>query len=339
MRCFSQKVHSLLSRLGLYIPEIRTGHTIWLISLVPVLLFAIGAELFLDVDKINLNPDGKSLAGSSGSFINYLSVILSHTLICLTFFGATLLKKYEFLSKEKEKIIKLNTLFALFVLSFVFYIFVIVVDSNIEQLSHQLVYKYIECCPQTKKLFATEVFRGTPISFYIFSIVPFGAVIVGLTCIPSSSFELAIHTSRFRNIRNIHEWEKNCDIIFADIKGCFVKVVIILATSSVATSLYFLLPYEGQELSPSSYFAFAKAMSIFWGIVFSLTITSFFVLPYSAYRKKVLQLKQTMATGSEEVLYDFEVQNRGYVLLASNLRFLVSAFMPVLASLIAPLLS
>lgn len=335
----SQKLHSLSYGLGLHVQEVRTGYVIWMISLIPVLVFAIGLELFLDIGEIDLNPEYKSLVGSSGSVINYLSIILSHTIICLTFFGASLLKKYDFVSREKERLIKRNIIYSLLILSIVLYLFVTIMNTAIEQLSHHFVYQYIRNIQQVKYLFGNEVFSGTPFSFYIFSIVPFGAIIFGLTCIPIASFELALHTSRFQNIKDIHEWDKNFEMIFSDIKGCFIKVVIVLATSSIATSLYFLMPYGEQGLSPASYFTFAKAMSVFWGVVFSLTITSFFVLPYAAYREKISQLKQSMATGAKEDFYDFEVSNKGYALLTSNARFLVSVFMPVLASLIAPLLS
>ncbi|WP_084154218.1 hypothetical protein [Maridesulfovibrio frigidus] len=332
-------IHSIKHLVGFGFKEIQHGYAIWLLALTPIIFFSIGAQIVLDRNGLTTLSHLPSQYGESGNVINYLTFSFTHLIACTVIIISSIKRCYSTVTKEKQLLIKCNATFSSVFVCLLFCVVISFFSSNIEYLSHQIVYTQLENIPEFGFLFHKIIFENTLFSFRCFSLLPVTLICFGLLAVGFTTYELAIHTSRLMKIKNLEQWNNSFEMIFNDFKGCFLKHIILLATSSIATSLYFLIPVEAGTDFNHAYFSYAKSMSIFWGALFTLTLVAILIWPHRCYCKVLECVRRDVHTYDINTATKFELCCSMSAILKQNFQYSLSVFLPIFVSLLGPLLT
>jgi len=321
--------------------EISTGYGIWLIGMIPTFLFAAGIQILTNPTSIITNSIPSS-HGSSANFINYISISITHNIICWSIIINSLVKCHESLSRRRQLRLRFHALLSCLLL-FAFVVSVVsYLDLDIELLSHDLVYTHAEATPGIAALMQDTLLEGTPYAFHPFSILPMLSVLVAYWAVICMAYELAAVIIGFtsRADETTKNWEYHIESFRQDVKWIFIRILVILITSSAATAIYFATGI-GTSSNPEipGYEHIAQAMSSYWGIVFSLMMVSLFILPFRVYKRKLGGLRRVFAGYSDEEKEQYELKIQPYALLSINFQYALGFMMPFLTSFIGPLFS
>lgn len=338
MKSFQHYAHFCWGVKDFSFKEIKYAYLIWMICFIPVITLTIVLEFCINVDELMLPSSSVGLTGNAGSVISYLSVYVLHIIVCIVFILGTIFKEYEEISHIKQQSIKRHFILLVIATSLLLTFFSCS-GLVISKLSHWIVYDYFINITEISTGFKLYTGLYNAISFYPFSIIPLSATVLGVSTVIASCFEMSACTCYLEKTNSCEEWSTRFPISITQARHIFIKLVIVLSTSSAATSLYFLLPYEGEGNSPELYFYFAKAMSLKWGMLFSVTIAFVYLVPFLKYVYKIRELKREIELYSNIQHEQYLVATTGYKILSENAGYVLSTILPLLISIISPMFS
>jgi hypothetical protein len=320
--------------------DVRWGYAIWVLALVPPYAFAFGTELLTSPSVRDIPPMPRSVANDA-ALLNYVSVSFALLLICGSLLIYSLRRQYREVSAVRQRSLKLHGILSCALLCALVVSCVSLFDWDVEILSHQMVYARAASIGSVSALLTPTCLQGSAYAFHPFSALPMTNILVAFSAVIFISFELSVAVTSLsrRTFTAIENWRSQVETAAQEMKWAFVRLVVILVMSSASTALYFRLGVEaGGVGKTNAYASIASAMSVYWGIVFSLMLVALFVVPFLRYQTKIAELERSFAGYDEKKRAELQLDTQPYTLLRVNVGYVVSAFMPVMASFIGPIM-
>lgn len=324
--------------IGLDFPEVRYGLIIWSIALVPVVSFVLGAELLVDVDGLISLATKAVPAETTGSVINYMTFGITHTVLCGYFILKFFTVDFEHVTPLKQNKIKWMSLILFLLVSAGFILTLIFLNTATEHLSHQLIYPHLKKIPALGKWFDCPAWLNWCPIAYPFSFFAIGLILLGELSGVCITFQISQILVRMESIHNLHDWEANINYLFKQFQACVLKLVVVLVTSSTTTSLYFFMPRALDGASSPAYNSYARALSVYWGTMFTLMAISILVWPYLCYRRRLTIFFQISRAEDPSSTRQLTFANEGLQLIQDNILFIASLVLPLIAAIVSPLL-
>lgn len=326
------------SKSGLIFREVRYGIIIWTIAMAPLIIFIISAEILIDCKVTPYFNPNFFRSGSTSNIINYLTFSATHITISCFFIVNHFAGDINSASKIKQKYIKLYSLLLFVIISTLFIISLNVWDMTIEKLSHQLIFPLLKNLSILRKWFNPPSWWSHLFGFHPFSVFAIGLILLGELAGICITFQIAQIVTKMESIKESNFWDEKIRFLFKQFQGCVLKLVITLVTSSATTSVYFLMPISGKHYLEQDYTLYARSMSIYWGMVFSLMAFSILIWPYICYRKRLRYFYRLDLAGKPDWVTRLQINNSGLQLIQDNLYFVLSLVFPLLSAIISQLI-
>lgn len=326
--------------------EIKLGIYIFLLALVPATVVMILLQLFVptaEVNRIIAIEYSTTAAPNPEMYIFYLISAVAQVIVTTLVIIMLRRRLRENISEPKRKVVEI------WVYSFVVVILAVFVigdyfDPVLARLSHERIYRVLEHSP----LFASY-FRSFPdvlvggSSFpgiYWFSCLSGIGIILALIVVVLTCFNLGRDLKVVSNAIKGHlsESEKqDLDTKIQAFGSYFYILSAVLMTSTIGTGLFFRLPLT--TIAPgeayNSFRELSTAMTICWGVTFSLTMLTMCFYPYFRIQKDLRSLRrdEKMANDTEFTLWLDDLQ-KDYAVY-TNVKSLLTIFLPALVAVLS----
>lgn len=329
-----------------YFEELRIGTWIFLLMLVPVASVLAILQLFVptaEVNRIVAIEYPRTGAPNPEMYVFYLISAVAHVIVSMLVIVILRRRLRENISEPKRKALEIGMYLFVVVIVVLF----VISDSLhpvLARLSHERIYSVIESSP----LFS-PYFRSLPgalvgsssfAGFHLFSILSGGLIILGLIVIVLTCFNLGRDLVFVRNGINAQLTASNRQDLDTKVQAFhtyFYILSAVLMTSTIATGLFFRLPLT--SIAPGdaygSFRDLSTAMTICWGVTFSLTMLAMCFYPYFRIQKdlRALQIESRVANDTELTRWLDDIQKE-YVVY-TNIKSLLTIFLPAVIAVLS----
>lgn len=276
--------------------------------------------------------------------IQYVAISSFHIIVCIlsiSFFTRRIKKDK---TNIKLSYLNLGRLLVIFSLP----IILLLIDyfqPNVSLLSHERIYVILKHTPFFNNLFNS--FPNDYISFlnfdlfYVFSLLPFSLIVLGITVMISSCFSIGVEIAKVKNVEKENDWKQMAKILkdtSDSLKNHVFLLSIVLVSSTIATIIFFYLPLPAiPEFLRDSYKSVSLAMGFFWGVTYSLTLLSIYIFPYKYLAKKTSEFSQNEKLKNDLSFKKWLNENQEIFVLSENIKIIVSVLSPIFASLLGNL--
>jgi hypothetical protein len=341
---FQEMMRSIVARF--YFEEIKIGIFIFLLTLVPFTIVTMLLQIFVptaEVNRIIAIEYSRTPAPNPEIYIFYLISAVAQVIVTTLVIIMLRRRLRENISEPKRQAIEIG------VYSFVVVILVMFVigdslDPVLARLSHERIYRLLEHSPLFSPyfrsfpsvLFGSSSFPG----IYLFSCLSGIGIILALVVIVLTCFNLGRDLAVVRNAINepLSESEKeDLDTKILAFHSYFYILSAVLMTSTIGTGLYFRLPLT--SIAPgeayNSFRELSTAMTICWGVTFSLTMLMMCFYPYYRIQKDLRSLRRDgKLTNDTELTRWLDDLQKEYVVYA-NVKSLLTIFLPALVAVLS----
>jgi hypothetical protein len=322
--------------------EIQIASKTFAVMLIPVLSFIIILELFIPKSEIFCDLDNQYKVLNIPDlklYILYLTASVSHIIISTIVISYLFKKLFKNNSQLKSKIVFPRFIFFVFLIIFLFLGFD-GIHTNLSLFSHERVYFYL-----SRSDYFSGYFRLIPNfshfeGFYIFSLIPFTLIILGLIIIVLTCFNIGKDLDEvITNLKvDLNEQEKKqFQAKVEEFHNYLYVLSFILATSTIATILFFHIPLSviGDKKLYESFQNVSLSLGICWGVIFSLTMLAMCLYPYLAIQKKLRSL-----ITNNEISENYETKKwmeklQSNYIIYKNIKSIISVAVPAFLSLLA----
>lgn len=341
---FQEMMRSIIARF--YFEEIKLGIVIFFLTLLPFMIVTVLLQFFVPIAEVNrIVATEYSIAATPKPemYIYYLISAVAQVVVTMLVIIMLRRRLRENISEPKRKAVELGVyLFVVLILA----MFVIgdSLDLALARLSHERVYRVLEHSP----LFSTY-FRSFPgvlvgsSSFpgiYLFSMLTGIGIVLALIVVVLTCFNLGRDLAVVRKAIDSppSESEKqDLDTKIQAFHSYFYILSAVLMTSTIGTGLFFRLPLI--SIAPGeaygSFRELSTAMTICWGVTFSLTMLMMCFYPYYRIHKDLRILRRDgKITNDTELTVWLDDLQREYVLYA-NVKSLLTIFLPALVAVLS----
>jgi hypothetical protein len=326
--------------------EIKIGIFIFLLMFVPITIVAVLLQLFVptaEVNRIIATEYSITAAPNPEMYIFYLVSAVGHLTVTMIVIIMLRRRLRENISEPKRKAVELG------VYSFVVVILAVFVigdsfDPVLARLSHERVYIVLEHSP----LFA-QYFRSFPgVLFgsnsapgvYLFSCLSAAGIILALVVVVLTCFNLGGDLAAIRNRLNgrltISD-KKDLDNKIQRFHSYFYILSAVLMTSTIGTGLFFRLPLT--SIAPGeaygSFRDLSTAMTICWGVTFSLTMLTMCFYPYFRIQKDLRKLRKDGKVADDTELTRWLDDLQKEYVVYTNVKSLLTIFLPALVAMLS----
>jgi hypothetical protein len=343
---------------GFRFDEIRIGSLIYLFALMPVASAIIILQLFVptaEVARIIATEYPRIETPNPQIYLLYLTSDVVHIIVATLVIFILRRRLRENISPTKLQAFE-RAIYFFIVLTVALFLISDSLSPNLATLSHARVYKILEHSPLFSPYFKAipgdlVVGRSFP-GPYFFSILPGGLIILGLIVAVLTCFmlgrDLWFVTNSLRprptaskrkelDARLTASKREELDARIRGFQNYFYALSAVLITSSISTGLYFRLPLT--TIAPGDAYAsfrdVSTAMTICWGVTFSLTMFVMCFYPYFRIQKDLRALlKESKVANDIELQRWLDDIKKDYV-VQSNLTPLLSMFLPAAVALLS----
>jgi hypothetical protein len=326
--------------------EIKLGIYIFLLALVPATVVMILLQLFVptaEVNRIIAIEYSTTAAPNPEMYIFYLISAVAQVIVTTLVIIMLRRRLRENISEPKRKVVEI------WVYSFVVVILAVFVigdyfDPVLARLSHERIYRVLEHSPLFASYFRSfpdVLVGGSPFpGIYWFSCLSGIGIILALIVVVLTCFNLGRDLKVVSNAIKGHlsESEKqDLDTKIQAFGSYFYILSAVLMTSTIGTGLFFRLPLT--TIAPgeayNSFRELSTAMTICWGVTFSLTMLTMCFYPYFRIQKDLRSLRrdEKMANDTEFTLWLDDLQ-KDYAVY-TNVKSLLTIFLPALVAVLS----
>ena len=322
--------------------EVKIAFKTFIVMLIPIFSFIILLECFIPKSSILSTLSSNVKLTSTPNlkiYILYLTASVSHVLISIAviiFLWRKLFKNNTYL---KSRIV-LKRIILLISLIILLFLIIDKIHANLALLSHERVYYYL-----LKSEFFSTYFELIPNGsffkgFFIFSMIPFILILLGFVIIVLTCFNIGKDL-----IKVIDNLKINFTIAERSIFQMKVKefhnylyiLSIVLATSTIATVLFFKLPLTilTKNSTYTTYNNISTSMGICWGVIFSLTMLSMCFYPFFAIQSRLkYYIRNSEVAANKEMKIWLEEIEDNYIIY-KDFKMMLFVVLPAFISLIA----
>ncbi len=325
---------------------LKRGTWIFLLMLVPVLSVMTMLQLFVptaEVNRIVAMDYPTTNAPNPEMYVFYLISAVAHVIVA-TLVIITLRRRFrQNISEPKRRVLEI------WMYSFIAVIvglFVVCDSLNtvLGRLSHERIYRLMERSPLFSPYFRSFpgalVGSGSFPGFYLFSILSGGLIILGLIVIVLTCFNLGHDLVVVRNDINTELTASKREDLETKIRAFhnyFYTLSAVLMTSTIATGFFFRLPLT--TIAPGDGYGSIRdvstAMTICWGVTFSLTMLAMCFYPFFRIQKDLGILRtQSKVTEDTELMRWLDDIQKEYVVY-TNVKSLLSIFLPAVVAVLS----
>ena len=326
--------------------ELRRAMWIFLLMLIPVLSVMTLLQIFVPTAEVNrIVAIDHPIAGAPNPemYVFYLTSAVAHVIVAMLVI-VTLRRRFrENISEPKRRVLEIWMYSFIAVIVGLF----VVCDSLhpvLGRLSHERIYRVMESSPLFSPyfrsfpgtLFGSSSFPG----FYLFSILSAGLIILGLIVIVLTCFNLGHDLVVVRNDINAEltaSKKKDLETKIRAFHNYFYTLSAVLMTSTIATGFFFRLPLT--TIAPGDAYGSIRdvstAMTICWGVTFSLTMLAMCFYPFFRIQKDLGILRtQSKVTEDAELMRWLDDIQKEYVVY-TNVKSLLSIFLPAVVAVLS----
>jgi hypothetical protein len=326
--------------------ELRLAISIFLLMLVPVLSVMTLLQIFVpaaEVSRIIVMDYRTADAPNPEMYVFYLTSAVAHVIVAMLVIIMLSRRLRENISEPKRRALELGMYSFIAVIVSLF----VVCDSLhtvLGRLSHERIYRVMERSPLFSPYFRS--FPGALVGsnsfpgFYLFSILSGGLIILGLIVIVLTCFNLGRDLVVVRNDIKTELTASKRQELDTKIRGFhnyFYILSAVLMTSTVATGFFFRLPLT--SIAPGDVYGtfrdVSTAMTICWGVTFSLTMLAMCFYPFFRIQKDLRILRtQSKVTEDTELMRWLDDIQKEYVVY-TNVKSLLSIFLPAVVAVLS----
>ena len=329
-----------------YFEELKIGALIFFLMLVPVTSVITLLQLFVptaEVNRIIAIEYARTAAPNPEMYVFYLISAVAHVIVSMLVIIMLRRRLRENISEPKRQALEIGVYSFVVVIVGLF----VICDSLhpvLARLSHDRIYRVMESSPLFSPYFRTFpgglFVSGSSQGFHLFSILSGGLIILGLIVIVLTCFNLGRDLVSVRNIINTEltaSKRQDLDTKIQAFHNYFYILSAVLMTSTIATGLFFRLPLT--SIAPGDAYGqfrdLSTAMTICWGVTFSLTMLTMCFYPYFRIQKdlRTLRIESKVANDTELTLWLDDIQKE-YVVY-TNVKTLLTIFLPAVVSVLS----
>lgn len=329
-----------------YFEEIKTGIFVFLLMFVPITIVTMLLQLFVptaEVNRIIAIEYSRTAAPNPELYIFYLISAVAQVIVTMLVIIMLRRRLRENITEPRRKEVEIGVYLFVVVILAVF----VIGDSFhpvLARLSHERIYRVLEHSPLFSPyfrsfpgvLFGSSSFPG----IYLFSCLSAAGIILALIVIVLTCFNLGRDLVVVRNAMNsqLSESEKqDLDTKIQAFHSYFYILSAVLMTSTIGTGLFLRLPLT--TIAPgeayNSFRDLSTAVTICWGVTFSLTMLTMCFYPYFRIQKDIRTLQnQGKVTNDTEFMRWLDDLQKEYVLYA-NVKSLLTIFLPALVAVLS----
>ncbi|MDX6404601.1 MAG: hypothetical protein QOH70_2056 [Blastocatellia bacterium] len=326
--------------------ELKIGTLIFLLMLVPVLSVMTLLQVFVPTAEVNrmvaMNYPTTD-APNPEMYVFYLTSAVAHVIVATLVIVILRRRLRENISEEKRKALEIG-MYSFIVVIVVLFVVCDSLHTVLGRLSHERIYRVMERSPLFSPYFRS--FPGALVGsssfpgFYLFSILSAGLIILGLVVIVLTCFNVGRELTSVRNSIESGLTASNRQDLDTRIRGFdryFYILSAVLMTSTVATGFFFRLPLT--TIAPGdAYGAFrdvSSAMTICWGITFSLTMLAMCFYPYFRIQKDLRTLRRDSIVGDDTELAQWLDDIQKEYVVYTNVKSLLTIFLPAVVAVLS----
>ena len=326
--------------------ELKVGALIFFLMLVPITSVMALLQLFVptaEVNRIVAIEYPRTSAPNPDMYVFYLISAVAHVIVAMLVIITLRRRLRENISEPKRRSLEIGAYSFVVVIVGLF----IISDSLhpvLARLSHDRIYRVIESSPLFSPYFKS--FPGAFVGsssfhvFYPFSLLSGGLIILGLIVIVLTCFNLGRDLVSVRNSINAEltaSKRQELDTKIQAFHNYFYILSAVLMTSTIATGLFFRLPLTSIATGEAynSFRDLSTAMTICWGVTFSLTMLAMCFYPYFRIQKdlRTLRIESKVANDTELTLWLDDIQKE-YVVY-TNVKSLLTIFLPAVVAVLS----
>jgi hypothetical protein len=322
--------------------EVKVGALIFFLMLVPVTSVIALLQIFVPAAEVNriISIDYARTAGPNPEmYVFYLIAAVAHVIVSTLVILTLKRRLRENIVEPKRQALGRGAKVFVVVIVILF----LISDSLhpvLARLSHERVYRVIESSPLFSPYFRSFPGAASFQGFHLFSLLSGGLIILGLIVIVLTCFNLGRDLVSVRNSINLDlsaSKRQDLDTKVQAFHNYFYILSAVLMTSTIATGLFFRLPLT--SIAPGEAYAsfrdLSTAMTICWGVTFSLTMLAMCFYPYFRIQKDLrrLQIDSRVANDNELNRWLDDIQKE-YVVY-TNIKSLLTIFLPAVVAVLS----
>jgi hypothetical protein len=329
-----------------YFEEIKIGILIFLLMLVPVTIVMTLLQLFVptaEVNRIIAVEYSTTAAPNPEMYVFYLMSFVAHVTVTMLVIILLSRRLRENVPEPKRKALELGLyLFVVVIVA----VFVICdsLDPVLARLSHERIYRVLEHSPLFSSYFRSfpgVLFGGHSFpGFYLFSCLPGTGTILALIVIVLTCFNLGRDLAVVRkdiNSRSAPIKKQDLETKIQAFHSYFYILSAVLMTSTIGTGLFFRLPLT--TIAPgdayNSFRELSTAITICWGVTFSLTMLTMCFYPYFRIQKDLRTLRKEGKVANDTELKRWLDDIQKEYVVYTNVKSLLSIFLPAIVAVLS----
>jgi len=329
-----------------YFQELRLAIFIFLIMLVPVMSVMTLLQIFVptaEVNRIVAIDYPIADAPNPEMYVFYLTSAVAHVIVAMLVIIMLRRRLRENISEPKRRALEYG-MYSFIAVIVGLFVFCDSLNTVLGRLSHERIYRVMERSPLFSPYFRS--FPGALLgsssfpSLYLFSILSGGLIILGLIVIVLTCFNLGRDLVVVRNDINAELTASKRKDLETKIRGFhnyFYILSAVLMTSTIATGFFFRLPLT--TIAPGDAYDSIRdvstAMTICWGVTFSLTMLAMCFYPFFRIQKDLRILRtQSKVTNDTELTRWLDDIQKEYVVY-TNVKSLLSIFLPAVVAVLS----
>lgn len=328
--------------------EITIGIRIFMLTLLPFAIVTILLQVFVpnaEVDRIIAIQYSSSAAPNPEMYMFYLISAVAQVIVTMLVIIMLRRQLRENISEPKRKAVEFG------VYSFVVVILAMFVIGDcfhpvLARLSHERIYRVLEPSPLFSPyfrsfpgmLFGSSSFPG----IYLFSFLSGIGIVLALVVIVLTCFNLGEDLAVVRNRTLIKRRLTTSDIKDLDTKiqafhRYFYILSAVLMTSTIGTGLFLRLPLT--SIAPGeaygSFRDLSTAMTICWGVTFSLTMLTMCCYPFFRIQEDLRTLRKDAKVANHPELTRWLDDLQKEYVVYTNMKSLLTIFLPALVAVLS----
>ncbi len=328
--------------------ELRIAISIFFVMLVPVLSVMTLLQIFVptaEVNRIIVIDYPAAAAPNAEMYVFYLTSAVAHVIVAGLVISMLRRRFRQNITEPKRRVLEIAMYSFMAVIVGLF----VVCDSLntiLGRLSHERIYRVMEQSPLFSPYFRSFpgalVGRSSFPGFYLFSLLSGGLIIFGLIVIVLTCFNLGCDLVVLRNEIRINTEmtaikRKDLDTKIRAFHDYFYILSAVLMTSTIATGFFFRLPLT--TIAPGDVYGsfrdVSSAMTICWGVTFSLTMLAMCFYPYFRIQKDLRDLRRDSKMANDTEFLRWLDDNRTEYVVYTNMKTLLSIFLPAFVAVLS----
>jgi hypothetical protein len=326
--------------------EIKLGISIFALALAPATIVMLLLQFYVpaaEVNRIIAIEYSRTAVPNPEMYIFYLISVVAQVIVTVIVIIMLRRRLRENIPEPRRKIIE-NWVYSFVVVILAVFVIGDFFRPVLAQLSHERIYRVLESSPLFSSYFRSfpgVLFGSSSIpGIYAFSFLAGIGIVLALVVVVLTCFNLGRDLKVVRDAIKGHlsESEKqDLDTKIQAFGSYFYVLSAVLMTSTVGTGLFFRLPLT--SIAPgeayNSFRELSTAMTICWGVTFSLTMLTMCFYPYFRIQGDLRTLRRDgkMANDTEFSRWLEDLQKE-YVVY-TNVRSLLTIFLPALVAVLS----